>query len=172
MLNIPGIGLPIGTTAGLIEDASRGLLSGKAMMSIALADVGLSAATAPRGHMVSRGTAAVAGVLGGYAGYAAGSGLGAMIGSMIMPGIGTATGGFIGGIIGGTIGDVIVRDPTEIAMQRFAGLSRNMRHLEMGGTYLDTQAAMTMRQVAVRELSGSLLNARQYLGKEAILFHQ
>jgi hypothetical protein len=41
----------------------------------------------------------------------------------------------------------------------------------MGGDYQDTQVAWTMRQRAAQEMSGSLLNARQYLGKEAALMH-
>jgi hypothetical protein len=41
----------------------------------------------------------------------------------------------------------------------------------MGGGYQDTQTAYTMRQRAAQELTGSLLNARPYLGKEAALMH-
>jgi hypothetical protein len=168
----PFFGLPIGTAAGLAEDASRSMISGQMMMKIALADIALSAATAPRHHMVARGAGAAAGVLGGYAGYSAGAALGAAVGSVIAPGIGTAVGGFLGGIAGGAVGDLAVRDPVEHGVQTFANFAGRMARLEMGGNYLDTQAALTMRQVAVREMSGSLLNARQWLGKESLLMHQ
>lgn len=50
--------------------------------------------------------------------------------------------------------------------------AREATRLHMGGQYYDTQAAYTMRQVAVREMAGSLMNARQFLGKEGILYHQ
>jgi hypothetical protein len=46
------------------------------------------------------------------------------------------------------------------------------RKLNFGGNYKDTTVAYTMRQKAAQELGGSLLNARTYLGKEAVLFHQ
>jgi hypothetical protein len=44
--------------------------------------------------------------------------------------------------------------------------------VQFGGNYRDTQAAATMRQAAVQEMSGSLLNARQYLGNEAFYLHR
>jgi len=51
-------------------------------------------------------------------------------------------------------------------------LDHRMRRLEMGGDYVDTERAATMRQRAVQEMSGSLLNARSVLGQEALLMHQ
>jgi hypothetical protein len=50
--------------------------------------------------------------------------------------------------------------------------SRLLRHFNAGGDYEDTQVAYTMRQRAVQEMGQSLLNARQYLGKEALMFHE
>lgn len=40
------------------------------------------------------------------------------------------------------------------------------------GYWQDSEAGYTMRQRAARELSGSLLNARQVLGKEAAFLHE
>lgn len=42
----------------------------------------------------------------------------------------------------------------------------------VGGGYMDTSQAQTMRQAAVQAIQGSKLNARSALGGEARLFHQ
>ena len=41
----------------------------------------------------------------------------------------------------------------------------------VGGNYIDTQGAQTMRQAAVQAIQGSKLNARSALGGEARIFH-
>jgi hypothetical protein len=41
-----------------------------------------------------------------------------------------------------------------------------------GGDYRDTQTAVTMRQAAAREMSRSLVNARQWLGQEGAFMAQ
>lgn len=49
---------------------------------------------------------------------------------------------------------------------------RRQRAFEMGDPrFEDTPTVYTMRQAAVAEMGGSLLNARQVLGREAALFH-
>jgi hypothetical protein len=48
---------------------------------------------------------------------------------------------------------------------------QNVRRVRMGGDYQDTQVAWTVRQRAAQEMAGSLLNACQYLGREAALMH-
>ena len=50
-------------------------------------------------------------------------------------------------------------------------LDQNVRRVNMGGDYHDTQVAWTMRQRATQEMAGSLRGARQYLRKEAALMH-
>lgn len=45
----------------------------------------------------------------------------------------------------------------------------NQQHMQgsLGGTYMDNQRALTMRQAAVQQIQGSKMNARSALGGEA-----
>ena len=103
----------------------------------------------------------------------------AVIGGSIGTAIGFALGGhpIIGNIVGSTIGGKIgeIWDPGlnaqagfELQVMRSAAAARRVN---FGGDFEDTQQAYTMRQQAVQEMSGSLMNARQYLGNEAAFFH-
>jgi hypothetical protein len=112
-------------------------------------------ATAPKGKMAQRGVENVGMTAGGILGAAAG---GALLG---LPG--EILGGFIGGSLGEKAGKLIA--PLE-------DLSNQSRHTNFGGNYQDSEPVYSMRQRAVAEMSTSLLNARQYLGKEALLFHE
>lgn len=55
----------------------------------------------------------------------------------------------------------------EIFDQRY-----NARNGVVGGGYMDTQRAVTMRQAAVQQIQGNKLNARTALGGEARIFSQ
>ena len=110
-----------------------------------------TAGMAPRGHKLSA---------------FAGSSLG-MVGSAI----GGAVAGVPGSIVGGMLFDHISESTIGRGVQNFSELNRNITALNMGGGFRDTQPAFTMRQAAVREMSGSLMNARQVLGKEAAYMH-
>lgn len=101
-------------------------------------------ATAPKGHLLSRAV-----------GLPFAFGLNA-----IAPGPLTGLAGFA---LGEKIGD---------AFQYTVDSIDKSRRLKFGGDYKDTAVAYTMRQKAAQELGGSLLNARQWLGKESILMHQ
>ena len=103
----------------------------------------------------------------------------AVIGGSIGTALGFALGGhpIIGNIVGSTIGGKIgeIWDPglnaqanLELQISRTANVARRVN---FGGDFEDTQQAYTMRQQAVQEMSGSLMNARQYLGNEAAFFH-
>ena len=58
------------------------------------------------------------------------------------------------------------------AIQPLVDFGTNQRRVNFGGDYRDTATAMTMRQVAAREMSASLMNARQWLGQEGAFMHQ
>lgn len=73
----------------------------------------------------------------------------------------------LGSVLGPKIGHVIGH-----GVQMFNDANRNIRHLNMGGDYKDTEIAYTMRQRAAQEMAGSIMNARRYLGQEALLMHQ
>ena len=105
--------------------------------------------------------------------------VGAVIGGSIGTALGFVFGGhpIIGNIVGSTIGGKAgeIFDPglnaqanLELQISRTANVARRVN---FGGDFEDTQQAYTMRQQAVQEMSGSLMNARQYLGNEAAFFH-
>ena len=68
--------------------------------------------------------------------------------------------------------DTYVQPRVEQAYKAVLHESKMLRHFNAGGDYEDTQVAFTMRQRAAQEMSTSLLNARAWLGKEALLFHE
>lgn len=111
----------------------------------------LAAATAPRGHALSAGSRTLGGLIGTLAG------------SIINP--------VVGSIVGGYLGDKYLGAGIEKTVQGFNELAGNVRRLNMGGRYQDTEAAYTMRAVAVREMGGSMMNARRILGQEAAFMH-
>jgi hypothetical protein len=111
--------------------------------------------TAPKGKIITRGVETAGGVLGSMAGGA--------VGGLFFGPVGAFAGQMVGGEIGTRVGAVI--EPLE-------KLGHQAYHLNFGGEYHDTEIAWTMRQRAVQEMGSSALNARQYLGKEAALFHQ
>jgi hypothetical protein len=114
-------------------------------------------------------------VAGGFAGGAIGAG----IGSLVAPGVGTVVGGIIGGIAGSfggnAIGDALFGDVAQnlgLAARSIVRTARAVDTVQFGGNFVDSRAAYTMRQRAVQDMSGSMLNARQFLGNEAIFLHE
>lgn len=112
--------------------------------------------------------------------------LGAMAGSVASSAASIAAFGLVAGLTGGipvissalgtlaAIGvNLPVRSTVENSFRRFQSLGENLTRLEFASPgYHDSDAAYTMRQRAAKEMSRSLLNASQYLGKEALLLHQ
>lgn len=117
------------------------------------------AVKAPRGHKISA-------MAGGGIGFGVASIIGGAIGGAfgIPPQVTSLVAGFV---LGGSI------DRSIIAGAQYAvDFGSNMRKARYGGGYIDSSMALTMRQAAAREMSGSLLNARQWLGSEAAFLHQ
>lgn len=115
----------------------------------------IDAAAAPKGKLVSHIGKGVGETAGGILGAAAGAALGGFVGEVV--------GGYAGAELGGLAGKLI---------ENVQETGRHIHHLNVGGGYRDTEQAYTMRQRASMEIGRSLLNARQYLGKEACLMHQ
>jgi hypothetical protein len=140
-------------------------------------DLGISSGKAKRGNTIGAGVSAAAGQAAGIGGYYAGTAIGAGVGealaTFLLPGVGTAIGGYVGGFVGGMLGsmtgDKIGRGTTQGLINKAVLSTPRVR---FGGNFKDSQPAYTMRQKAEQELSGSLLNARRYLGREAQLMHQ
>jgi hypothetical protein len=147
------------TAGGLLNGNVKGGLR-SAAMGVSASGIGLaglfathSAANAPRGKTATRGFSVMT--------------------SMIAADV---VGGFLGGPIGQIVAQATIAPVLQTAIEKpleaFAGLNHRVTHLGMGGDYEDTELAYTMRQRAAMEMGSSLLNARQYLGLEAKLFHQ
>jgi hypothetical protein len=111
-----------------------------------------AAATAPRGHKASAAAA-----------YALTGPLSAIPGAFLA--------GTIGGIASGFLLGPILERNAAAALQYVKETGQRTMRVNMGGGYIDTDTAYTMRQRAAQDMSGSLQNARQYLGKEAALLH-
>lgn len=114
------------------------------------------AATAPKGHKLSSGVAGVAGMVG--------FGIGDVVGTALL-------GPLFGFGLGAAIQEGVDKGVGE-SLQFVTDTVKQLRHVHMGGDYEDTEAAYTMRQKAAQEMGSSVLNARQWLGKESILMHQ
>lgn len=85
--------------------------------------------------------------------------------------VGTLIGGPLAGIALGMVTEH-VGTYVEDSVQFFHDFNKMTKHINMGGNYEDTQTAYTMRQRAAQEMGSSVLNARQWLGKESALMHQ
>lgn len=117
----------------------------------------------------------VGGSLGGIGGSAAG----AALGTLIMPGVGTVVGSLIGGVAGGMSGEMgggsLLQGPAKqlgMGARAIVRTARAVDTVQFGGNFVDSRAAYTMRQRAVSDMSGSMMNARQFLGNEAIFLHE
>ena len=122
---------------------------GAAIFNVPMA--AFSMATAPRGHAISAGVEGLT------------MGAGALLGGMMF--------GLPGAVVGGILGDSSVSRAIAKPFQMLHDYERNFRRLRMGGDYQDSEQAWTMRQAAVQEMSGSLLNARAWLGREGRAMH-
>jgi hypothetical protein len=101
--------------------------------------------------------------------------LGEVVGTGVAA-LGTVLGGLLGGPMGAFAGtlllDPLIASGVGKGINRFARMGPNTHRLEMGGDFKDNEVFYTMRQRGAAEMGQSLLNARQYLGKEARLMHQ
>jgi hypothetical protein len=119
-------------------------------------------------------------VAGAYSGLGENTGMilgeqfGVMLGSPLGP-VGAIIGGVAGMVGGGIAGKFFLK---RYAYERgrmaslitAGGLAK--RKVQFGRGFRDTEEAYTMRQLAIQEMSGSLLSARQYLGNEAAFQHR
>jgi hypothetical protein len=153
-----------------ILNSGTGLITGM--------DLGLSVGESSSRDQASNAIASVGATMSGMASYKTGYALSSAIGERIAGSFGLAATGPIGmgisfaGIVAGTaLGvtlDPIVRGGIQRTTKGLFDWGRG--HVRFGGFH-DSQPAYSMRQRSLQELNGSLLNARQYFGKEAQLFH-
>jgi len=148
-----GTGALFGKTGqGLVKGLEVSGLNSIGWLGITAGTAAVSAALAPRHRRVSAFASSIVPWT-----------LGAMVGG--------AVAGSPGAMVGGFLANTFLEKPIGDAVQAFAGFHERVSRVRMGGDYTDTARAYTMRQVAAREMAGSLMNARQWLGQESIMFH-
>jgi len=173
---------PIGSyTLGQVGDVGEGALqifaqhdkfgafAKRVFPFIALTDIAASTIYGKRGNKVASGLGAAATAVTGYATVTAFATLGQAI--IPIPGLGAVIGGVVGAAV--NIGmDKSIRRNVESAVTEFKDVGEYQKRMHFGGNYEDNEIAYTMRQKAAQEMGSSLLNSRQYLGKEGALLHQ
>lgn len=79
--------------------------------------------------------------------------------------------GFIGGMLG-MYPDALVQDGLLHSLRLATDTAQQLRRLELGGGYQDSDLAQAQRMGALSEMSGALGSSRRYLGQEAALLHR
>lgn len=104
--------------------------------------------------------------------------MGSDFGSAVLKGVATAAAGALVGpvddilqagvIVGGalTLADTVGRG------MYYGNMNKHYNPYRVGGGYVDTQRALTMRQQAVQQLQQSRVNGNLILGNEASFFHK
>ena len=129
------------------------------------------------GHEEDYAGGAVFGARLGFAqaiGGLGGEAIGGLLGSAFGP-LGTWAGQVGGGLVGTMAVDYFFkRSAYEHGLTTSYATAGAIakRKVQFGRGFRDTEEAYTMRQQSVMEMSGSLLNARQYLGNEAFFLHR
>jgi hypothetical protein len=127
--------------------------------------IAMEVASAQRGEQMATLTGRVGGILTYpvFAGVLA-------AGIAMIPGVNVAA-GLIGAMIAmypnGLLEDSVIR---KVKWLNTTG--KNIRHLEVGGAYQDTNLAAHQRQIAMMELSSAIQPARRFLGQEGLAFHK
>ena len=187
--------MPYGLTPGQTFDAldtgntlfrgSAGQGFGMSMLAFAGLDVAISAGSAPPENIAGRAGGALAAQASGIASWYLGGPIGTVGGGIL----GGALGGFLGGpegaILGARAGSFVGKWATKIGLgfaidpfvrrigspiNRLVGMAKHQ--VNFGQGFTDSEPAYTMRQKGMQEMQASLLNAYQYLGREAQLMHQ
>lgn len=158
--------------AGLLPSARR--VSGsfyKAMklsgdgMFLAAPFIGLEVASAEPGDRLATGAASTAGLF-TYPVLA-----GMIAAGLAMTGVGTPAAAWIALVLA-AFPNSKVEDGIHRGIRSFTDWGRQVRRLEMGGRYQDTEQARAQRYQAISAMSATMQNSRRYLGQEALLLHQ
>jgi hypothetical protein len=126
----------------------------KPALKLGLPFAAYALAKSSKGNFVSTAASQTGQIAGGYFGGAVGSLLGGV------PGI------LVGNLIGATVGDEAGQ-----LINPIMDVGKRINHSNFGGNYRDSEQAYTYRQKASQSMNSSLLNCRQFLGKEALLLH-
>jgi hypothetical protein len=139
-------------------------------------DVAISAGMAKPKEALGKTTGAIAATATGVGGYFAGKAIGRFVGGVAGSFLGGPWGAIAGASVGGFVGgtglpymiDPYVRKISK-PINRLVGSAEH--RLNFGNDYQDSAPAYSMRQKALQEMQGSLLNATQWMGREGQLLH-
>jgi hypothetical protein len=143
----------------------KGMRLGTDGALLGLPFIALETGLAQRGEVLPTATARTAGLVT----YPAISGLMAAGLTLAFPGLRFA--GFLGGVAA-MYPDALVQDSLLRGLKTVTAAARNLRQLQVGGSYRDTEFAQMARLRALTEMSGALGASRRYLGQEAALMHR
>lgn len=131
-----------------------------------LALIGFQGSKAERGSrlpaILGQGAAMIPGTV--LAGFAS-------IGLCLIPGIGPAAAAIIADTL---LGYADYRMGAALAkpIRMFTETNKRIRHLEMGGSYIDTEMASRQRIYAIQDMNSAMIPSRRYLGQEALFMHR
>jgi hypothetical protein len=95
----------------------------------------------------------------------------AAAGLSLVPGIGPLAAAVIAGTLSSyaelRFGSLLIKK-----LRVFTDLNKQLRHLEMGGSYIDTESAQRQRFLAIQDMNSAIIPSRRYLGQEARLMHR
>lgn len=135
-------------------------------MAYSMALVGFQAKRTGRGGFVSAvvGQAAAGAVGIPLAGFASAA-------VACIPGIGPVTAVIIGSVLA-DYGEYRIGSSMVKAVRHFTDTAKRVRHLEMGGSYQDSELSQRQRFYAIQDMNGARTPSRRYLGQEALLMHR
>lgn len=89
----------------------------------------------------------------------------------LIPGIGPIVGPVAAAIVSIYPNAPFAKSATK-AVNWMTNQSKQIRHAEMGGSYVDTDYARAMRQRTLTELSGAIGSSRRFIGQEGLAYHR
>jgi hypothetical protein len=159
----------------MLEDGSRtrpskafwrGVDWGAGGNMLGLPFIAYEVGTAQRGEMLPTAAGRTMGLMT----YPALSGVIAF-GLAMIPGVNVATAGIAAGLMA-MYPNGVLEDGMSRGIRAITDTAKQIRHIEMGGSYQDSQSAEQQRMRALQEMGGAMQTSRRWLGQEAVFFHR
>ena len=128
--------------------------------------VGFQAARSGRGGFVPGIVGQTATIAAGipFAGFAS-------AGLCLIPGVGPMAAAIVGSVLA-DYAEFRFGSYAAKTVRLFTDTNKRIRHLEMGGAYVDTESAQRQRFIAIQDMNAAMIPGRRYLGQEALLMHR
>lgn len=143
-----------------------GIKAGQSIGYAGAAMIGFQAATAERGAFLPSlaGQSVALGASIPLTGFASAA-------VSLIPGIGPAAAILIGSVLADygeyRFGSALIKK-----FRQFSEIDKKIRHLEMGGSYKDSEINQRQRFLAIQDMNASMIPGRRFLGQEALLMHR